>query len=58
MSLIIIVIMVDFEIRYIGKIDKIIIIIIISFNSGQSIKNMHRHGIDAKAAIKFDYSGG
>ena len=57
MSLIIVVIMVDFEIRYIGKIDTVIIIIA-SFNSGQSINNMNRHGITAKAARKFDCSGG
>ena len=49
MRLIIIVIMVDFGIRYIGKIDTVIIIIA-SFNSGQSINNMNRHGITAKAA--------
>ena len=57
MRVIIIVIMVDFGIRYIGKIDTVIIIIA-SFNSGQSINNMNRHGITAKAARKFDCSGG
>ena len=57
MRLIIVVIMVDFGIRYIGKIDTVIIIIA-SFNSGQSINNMNRHGITAKAARKFDCSGG
>ena len=57
MSLIIVVIMVDFGIRYIGKIDTVIIIIT-SFNSGQLINNMNRHGITAKAARKFDCSGG
>ena len=57
MSLIIIVIMVDFGIRYISEINRIIVIII-SFDSGRSINNMNRHGITAKAARKFDCSGG
>ena len=57
MSLIIVVIMVDFGIRYIGEINRIIVIII-SFDSGRSINNMNRHGIAAKAARKSDSSGG
>ena len=57
MSLIIIVIMVDFGIRYIGEIDRIIVIVT-SFDSGCSINNMNRHGITSKAARKFDSSGG
>ena len=57
MSLIIIVIMVDFGIKYIGEINRIIVIIT-SFDSGRSINNMNRHGIAAKAARKSDSSGG
>ena len=57
MSLVVIVIMVDFGIRYIGEID-IIIVIITSFDSGRLINNMNRHGIAAKAARKSDSSGG
>ena len=56
MRLIIIVVMVDVGIRYIGKID-IVTIIIIFFYSGRSINNMNKHGIAAKAARKFDSSG-
>ena len=56
--MIIIVIRVDFGIRYIGKIDTVVIIVIASFNSGLSINNMNRHGITVKAARKFDCSGG
>ena len=48
MGLIIIVIMVDFGIRYIREIDAIIIVIA-SFNSGRLINNMNKHGIAAKA---------
>ena len=57
MRLIINVIMVDFGIRYIDKIDTVIIIIA-SFYSDRSINNMNKHGIATKAARKFDSSGG
>ena len=57
MSLIIIVIMVDFGIRYIGEINRIIVIIT-SFDSGHSINNMNRQRITTKATIEFDSSGG
>ena len=57
MSLIIIVIMVDFGIRYIGEINRVIAIIAF-FHSVCLIKNMNRHGIATKAAIEFDSSGG
>ena len=57
MSLIIIVIMVDFGIRYIGEIDRIIVIIT-SFDSGRLINNMNRQRIASKAARKSDSSGG
>ena len=57
MRLIINVIMVDFGIRYIDKIDAVIIIIA-SFYSNRSINNMNKHGIATKAARKFDSSGG
>ena len=57
MSLIIIIIMVDFGIRYIGEINRIIVTII-SFDSGRSINNMNRHGIAVKEARKSDSSGG
>jgi len=56
MSFVIVVIMVDSGIRYIGKINTVMIIIAF-FNSGRSINNMNRHGITAKAARKFDFSG-
>ena len=42
--MIIIVIVVDFGIRYVGKIDTVTIIIA-SFYSGRSINNMNKHGI-------------
>ena len=57
MKVIIIVIIVDYGIKDSGKINTVIIVVV-SFNSGQSINNMNRHGIVAKAARKFDSSRG